>query len=565
MDRFTVCNEIPQQNRKELEEYSDIVAHLLFYRGIKSKEEAHSFFNHDYQTSLHDPFLLKDIDKACERIEGAIDNNERICIYGDYDADGIPATAILSEFFNKINYKNFFVYIPHRNKEGFGLNKKAIDFIKEKDANLIITVDCGIADTEEVDYINESKMDIIITDHHEVNGSAPKAYAIINPKQAGCLYPEKMLCGSGVVFKLIQALIKRKKFDIQNDWEKTLLDLVGIATLSDMVPLRGENRALASFGLMILKISPRKGLHKLFSKNRLNQKKINEDDVGFSISPRINAASRMDRPEIALDLLLAKDYTKADAIVNNLNRMNDERKGHVATIVKEVKKNLKKKEKIKIIVQGNVKWQPSLLGLVANTLTEEYNCPVFLWGRGEGSDLKGSCRSPKTHSIIELLNGLPEGILSTYGGHQQAGGFVVNFEKVDFLFENLLKVYESLSPKESNDIKIDYILKIDEINEDLFKSIQKLAPFGIENPRPIFLFKNVLVEDIKAFGKKNEHFKINIRDDQSPILEGIAFYRDKDSWNRKIDKGDTINVVAFIEEDTFPKRFKIRLRVIEIF
>ncbi|MCB9805742.1 single-stranded-DNA-specific exonuclease RecJ [Candidatus Nomurabacteria bacterium] len=563
MDRFTICDEIPKEAREELGEYSDIVAHLLFYRDIKTKKEAETFFNHNYQTSLHNPFLLKDIEKACHRIESAIDNNEKICIYADYDADGIPAAAVLSEFFNKVHFENFFVYIPHRNKEGFGLNKKAIDQIKDRETDLIITVDCGIADVEEVEYINELGMEVVITDHHEVNGRGPKAFAIINPKQNECQYPEKMLCGSGVAFKLVQALVNRNKFSIQSGWEKTLLDLVGIATLSDMVPLKGENRALASFGLTMLRMSPRKGLHKLFTKTRLNQKSITEDDVGFTIAPRINAASRMDEPETALNLLLTKDYAEADAVVSHLHKMNDERKGHVAAIVKEVKKAMKDKNEIKIIVHGNAKWQPSLLGLAASNLSEEYSCPVFLWGRGDGSDLKGSCRSPESHSIIDLLNGLPEGVLITYGGHHQAGGFVVHFEQVDFLFEKLLEVYNKLPTAKDLSFNIDYILNIEEVNEGLWQSIQRLAPFGIENPKPVFLFKNVVIDDIRNFGKRKEHFGAKFSN-EGRTIDGIAFYKDRDCWYKNVSVGDVVDVIASIEKDTFSRFTNFRLRIVDI-
>ena len=265
MTKYVTRPEIPEEAREELREYSDLLAHLLFHRGINSKEKSDDFFDYSYE-KLHNPFLLKDMDKAVDRVLCSINNNEKICIYSDYDADGIPAAVILSDFFDKIGYEKYFVYIPHRNKEGFGLNNSAIDKIKKEDTSLIITLDCGIADVDQVEYAKSLDIDVIITDHHETSGVVPDAYAIVNPKQDACQYPEKMLCGSAVSFKFVQAIIEKGDFDIPLGWEKTLLDMVGIATLSDMVPLVGENRILASFGLTVLRMSPRKGLQKLLYK-----------------------------------------------------------------------------------------------------------------------------------------------------------------------------------------------------------------------------------------------------------------------------------------------------------
>lgn len=591
MTKYQIRPEIDKEARKELSEHSDIVAHLLFHRGITTKSEADSFFSHIYE-NLHDPFLLKDMNKAVKRILDAISKQEMICIYSDYDADGIPAAVILSDFFDKINYKNYFVYIPHRNKEGFGLNNKALEIIKDRDVTLLITLDCGIADVEQVSYAKSLDIDIVITDHHETGSVVPDAFAIINPKQKSCEYPEKMLCGSAVSFKLVQALLKKGDFNISKNWEKTLLDMVGIATLSDMVPLKGENRTLAIFGLTVLRMSQRKGLHLLLKKNRIDQNKISEDDVGFTISPRINAASRMDEPEMAFKMLKARNYTDAGALVDHLQKINDTRKGHVAVMVKEARRKLKDSEPSDIIVLGNTKWQPSLLGLAANTLSGDFNKPVFLWVRGEGTDLKGSCRSPHI-SVVDLLSKLPDTIIETWGGHHQAGGFVVRKDAVDFLKDELLKINDTLKQQALPEDFVDKALSLGDINSELWNNLEKLAPFGVGNHRPLFLFNNVIVDSLKQFGKRNEHLSLQLK--ENPLIrkntensqninliidsvnssvtnnannktcEAIAFFKSTDSWKKNIKEKESINIIATIEKNNFGNsRGVLRLRIVDV-
>src|SRR3989344_4561600 len=242
--------------------FSDTLSGLLVNRGITSMREAEAFISPDYKLHTHDPFLMRDMDKAVERVYKAIKNGEKIIIYSDYDADGIPGAVILYDFFKKLDVINFENYIPHRHNEGFGLNREAIDEFKTKDAKLLITIDCGAGDADEVDYANSLGLDVIITDHHELSDKIPSAFAILNPKLKNCEYPEKMLCGSGVIFKFAQAFLKKygAEFNVPVGWEKWLLDLVGIATLSDMVPLTGENRVFAFYGLKVLKKTPRPGL-----------------------------------------------------------------------------------------------------------------------------------------------------------------------------------------------------------------------------------------------------------------------------------------------------------------
>ncbi|MEK7184606.1 MAG: DHH family phosphoesterase, partial [Patescibacteria group bacterium] len=383
------------------------IDNLLFYRNIKTQEEKENFLNPDYTKHIHDPFLLKDAEKAGKRIVQAIENNEKIVIYSDYDADGIPAGVIFHDFFKRIDFKNFTNYIPHRHYEGFGLNTDAIDKFVEEKTNLLITLDCGISDVEAVKLAQNNGIDVIITDHHEPHGEIPSAFAIVNHKQKDCNYPEKILCGSGVGFKLIQAILKINRFNLKEGTEKWFLDMVGIATLSDMVPLTGENRALASYGLMVLKKSPRKGLMRLLQHLKIQQKYLSEDDIAFMITPRINAASRMGVPMDAFKLLSTDNEDEAYIYVEHLDKINNERKGIVSALVKEVKKVIRERNTDNpksVIVAGNPEWRPSLLGLVANSLAEEFNKPTFLWGRDGDGVIKGSCRSGGTVSVVDIMN-----------------------------------------------------------------------------------------------------------------------------------------------------------------
>ena len=271
MKKYSVRKEIPKNTTGSLKSYPEILRHLLFYRGIENGDDAEKFLNLDYVRGTHDPFLMKDMYKAVERILKAIEGSEKIIIYSDYDADGIPGAVVLHDFFKKIGFNNFENYIPHRHEEGFGLNMEAVEDFGKSGAKLLLTIDCGIADVKEVGRLNELGIDIVITDHHELGEKIPPAYAILNSKQTECSYPEKTLCGAGVIFKLIQALISKKNIDwqLKEGAEKWFLDMVGLATLSDMVPLTGENRVFAYYGLKVLRKSPRIGLMKLLRKGKI--------------------------------------------------------------------------------------------------------------------------------------------------------------------------------------------------------------------------------------------------------------------------------------------------------
>ncbi len=557
-----------------------LLQHLLFHRGVRTPEETEKFLNPDYDKHTHDPFLMKDMKKAVERILTAIEKGERIAIFSDYDADGIPGAVVLHDFFKKLGYHNFENYIPDRHTEGFGLNLLAVEELAKRGAKLLITIDCGITDIEEVAHAKTLGLEVIITDHHlpSLNG-LPPAFAILNPKQSDCAYPEKMLCGSGVVFKLVQALTLKLSTlhfklatisPIPSGWEKWLLDMVGLATLSDMVPLTGENRVFAYYGLKVLKKSPRVGLNQLLSVLRINQHNLTEDDVGFSISPRINAASRMGVPMDAFKLFSTTDEAEAGALAKHLDKINNERKGKVAALVKEVRKKVEERGKRSVVVAGNPNWRPALLGLVANSLAEDMSCPVFLWGREGGVELKGSCRSGGGIDL-SLLMREASSVFSDFGGHKEAGGFSTTLEKVHLLEEELERAYEKvrqersdLSPDSRSDLIADAKLSFDEVNERTYKEIDKLAPFGVGNPKPIFLFEGVVAKRVEQFGKEKQHLKLAFAKSDGVFVSAIKFYAKPEDFPRELMEQKPLSLLAHLEKSTFGGRTELRLRIVDM-
>lgn len=575
MQNYLIRGKIPEDIEKEFTDYSDILKTLLYYRNIKTRKDAEIFLNPIFENN-HNPFLMKDMNKAIERIFQSIDRNEKIVIFSDYDADGIPGAVILHDFFKKIGFSNFENYIPHRVLEGFGLNNEAVEEFSKNNVKLIITIDCGIADIEESKKIKESGVDLIVTDHHLPKEILPEAIAILDPKQGDCKYPDKNLCGAGVVFKLIQGMIsKLSTFNFTNfkleplaqGWEKWLLDMVGIATVSDMVSLTGENRIFAYFGLMVLRKSRRPGLQRLFSLLKIDPKHITEDDIGFMIAPRINAASRMGIPEDAFKMLIEENEVEADKLARHLNKINDERKGIVASMVKEIKKHWNEKDpekKRKVIVVGNPDWKPSLLGLVANSLLDEHNGAVFLWGREEGKTLKGSCRSSGCVDIVKLMTEARE-VFDEFGGHSMSGGFSVSLEKVDILGEKLELAYQKVFiSDEVQNVYVDDILKIDDVNKNLEKEISKLAPFGIDNEKPLFLIENLEIFDKRIFGKNNEHLELVFKNKKGEKISAIGFFMKPQDFNKELNKGEKINLYFNLEKSYFRNREELRMRIVDM-
>lgn len=547
------------------EELLDI---LLKNRGI-TPENRERFLNPSYEEHLYDPFLMKNMERACVRIFEAIEAKEKIVVYSDYDCDGIPAAVIMHDFFTKIGYTNFYIYIPDRHDEGYGLHMDAIEEFIKTDVKLIITFDLGITAIAEVAEAQANGVDVIVTDHHLPHEHVPQAYAILNPKQNGCEYPDKMLCGAGIAFKLVQALVSKygEYFNISNGWEKWLLDMAGIATLADQVPLLDENRVLAYYGLKVLQKNRRPGLQELWRKMDIKTENLVEEDVTFMLAPRLNAASRMDSPMRSFEVLSEMDPVKARVLAEYLEKINKERKSNVAQIMKEVKHALTEREDKTIIVIGSPKWRMGVLGLVASKIVEEYKRPTFVWG-SEGSDtIRGSCRSYGSVNLVELMTGLPEGSLLEFGGHVGAGGFSVAHTEVHFLEERLIAVHKELKIEDvgADEQKIDATITLDDVTEKNFKVVEQLAPYGMANPKPTFLFKNVKIAEVKEFGKEKNHLEIVFQSEKRKLVKSIAFFKTRESYNRKLEAGESVDLIATFEKSFFAGRTTLRLRIVDIY
>jgi len=555
-----------------MQEHSELLKQLLGTRGIEGDKEIDLFLNPDYERDLLDPYLMRDMERACVRMFEAIDNNQKVVIYADYDCDGIPGAVIMQDFFSLIGYQNFEVYIPQRNSEGYGLNMEAIKIFGDSGVKLLFTIDLGITAVEEVAQAEVLGIDTIITDHHIPHAILPRAYAILNPKVDE--YPEKMLCGAGVAFKFVQGFIKKygEFYKIKSGAEKWMLDMAGLATLSDMVPLLGENRVIAYYGLKVFRKSPRPGLQKLLKKMNIDQRTISEDDIAFMVTPKINVASRMDDPRRAFELLSTRDVLEGGMLADHLSKINEDRKYIVSGIMREVKKifeTRKTNESMhEVIVIGSPSWKVGVLGLVAGKIMDEYEKPVFVWGKDENDAIKGSCRSPGSVSLVELMTETADSFLE-FGGHEMAGGFTVQNDKVHFLEEVLSKAFLKVKrdPSTSSgpgnyDIKAD----LESVNMKVWNDLEKLSPYGCENQKPVFLFEDVNIQKIKKFGKNGsgEHLEIVFSNGKKEV-KAISFFSGLESFSKDINEGGKANLLATFDLSRFGGKVELRLRIVDIF
>ncbi len=567
--RWKVKEELSDEEKRELAPYGELLGHLLFHRGIKTADQAEKFLKPNYERDLHDPFLILGMDKAVDRIILAISQNEKIVIYGDYDCDGIPGSVVLHDFFKKIGYKNFYVYIPHRHLEGYGLNIAAVEKFGGETVRLLITVDNGITDVAEVDRANELDIDVIITDHHLPQAEVPRAFAILNSKQKADTYPFDMLCGAGVAFKLVQALLKKGKdiWQIKEGWEKWLLDVAGISTIADMVPLQGENRALAYYGLKVLQRTSRPGLMKLFSKARIDHRNLSEEDVGFTIAPRINAASRMGVPINAFNLLATTDEIEAGAMADYLESKNNERKRAVIKMMQGVEKMMEDYTGQSVIVVGDKSWPPGVVGLAATKIVERYKRPAFVWGMAGAHEIKGSCRSDGKVNLVELMIACGENIFTGMGGHALAGGFSLSEDGVEGLAKKLSTAYDKIKSSNSvatdEQVDVDKKISLEDVNLDTCNVIAKMAPFGVGNKRPIFILENQEISTVNFFGSKKDHLRLDFKNSWGDFVSAVLFnFRTK--TNGDFLPGDRVTMLVNMEIDTFGYRPKARLRLIDI-
>ncbi|HEX8591496.1 MAG TPA: single-stranded-DNA-specific exonuclease RecJ [Candidatus Paceibacterota bacterium] len=574
---FSLHKPLEDALREKLKSHDDLTAALLARRGIKTPEEAEAFLSPSYDEHIGDPLQILNMPKAAERISRALADNERIAVWSDYDCDGIPGGALLHDFFKKAK-ANFTNYIPHRHLEGFGLNTSGLDSLKEDGVSLVITVDCGIADVAEVAYANELGMDVIITDHHLPGDVLPPAYAIVDPKQDGETYLFRDFCGGGLAWKLACAVLAvgfPGREEIPLGWEKWLLDMAALSTIADMVPLLGENRVIAKYGLFVMRKSPRLGLQRLCRVARVNQRKITEDDVGFMIAPRVNAASRMGDPRDAFELFTTTDESRADELAKKLEQVNRSRRAQGAAVTRAVHERLtalKEKGEIPpVIVMGDPNWRPGLLGLVANSVAEEYQRPVFLWGREGGTTLKGSCRAGgKGVSLVALMQ-LAGDVFAESGGHAASGGFTVRDEGIFELEARLCAALAALPPVADADsiVYADAELLAAEAPLTHLGRVERLAPFGMGNPKPSYVVRDANLQKVSWFGKGEEHLRLTLtRTDgfETATMEAISFYAKRGLGERcmELTAGSTITLLGTLERDQFSRGQPARLRILAV-
>lgn len=541
-----------------------IVADLIARLGLTEKERE-AFLSPDYEAHTHDPFLMRDMQKAAERIRDAIVKGEKVAVYADFDADGIPAAVILWDFFKKVGVEPR-VYIPHRHHEGYGFHPEAVDALAEEGVQLIVTVDVGINGSTAAQRAHERGVDVIITDHHELPEQLPDAYAIVHPRVGA--YPFPHLCGAAVAYKLVQATLALLRegeviADVPEGWEKWLLDMVGIATVADMVPLVGENRVLATYGLTVLRKTPRKGIRALCKRHRINQSSLTEEDIGFIIAPRINAASRMDEPEAAFALLTSEDEDDAKKRVAFLEKLNNQRKGAVAAIVKVARTKVGARDEVgPVTVAGDPQWNPALLGLAANSVLDGRAGVVCLWGRDGRGVLKGSCRSDGSVHVVDMFkaSGI---VLDESGGHACAGGFSVSHERVHTLAEHFTEAVRGgkSSPTEGKPEPIR--ITAAECTVALIEKLRVLAPFGVGNEKPQFMLSTVQIEEVRVFGKEGNHTELYVRT-EGKRLRAYQFFKTPDDFTHVPAVGDVVTLYGTLERDQFKGAHAFALRTVDI-
>ncbi len=498
-----------------------LTARLLINRGLVDSDRASSFLSPGL-TDLHDPFLLKDMDKGVRRVREALENGEGIAVYGDYDVDGTSSTALLYLFFKAIGVE-VTTYIPDRKTEGYALNIEALKALKARGVKVVITVDCGTSNHEEIAAARALGMDVVVTDHHEPTAQSLPACAFINPRQEGCAFPFKSLAGVGVAFNLVMALRSRLResgfIKGRGPNLKRFLDLVAIGTVSDMVPLVDENRVFVRYGLKELADTDRPGLIALKEVSGLRPGPVETHHIAFKLAPRLNAAGRIAKAELALSLLVSEDESRAGAIARELDEANTSRRKLESDIMDEALAMVDGSEK-RALVLFSSKWHQGVIGIVASRLTERFGLPVVMIAV-DGEVARGSARGVRAFNMLEgIINSAP--ILLRYGGHRAAAGFSVSSDKIDAFKEQFLGYAARVLSEDDliPEVELDARVTIQDMNLRAISEIEKLAPFGVANREPLLCLTDTTLMDTKVVGGR--HLRFRFRQDGA-MARGIGF------------------------------------------
>ena len=506
-----------QQLQKELG-VSSIIAALLVQRGMHTFGAAKAFFRPQWQ-DLHSPFLMRDMDKAVARIHAALEEDQAIMVYGDYDVDGTTSVALMSSFLNE-KTKKITPYIPDRYTEGYGISFKGIDVAVEKGIQLIIALDCGIKAVDKVAYAKKKGIDFIICDHHLPGEELPQATALLDPKRSDCDYPFDELCGCGIGFKLIQAL--SESWDEPEEKLFPYLDLVATAIAADIVPMEGENRTLCFFGLAQLHQNPRPGIQSLLGSLK---KPVNITDLVFKVAPRINAAGRMDQALVAVDLLTSKDHNEVKKLVEAIEQFNTERRATDERITQEALNQIKqrKEEYFPATVVFAADWHKGVVGIVASRLIENHYRPTVVLTQS-GENYVGSVRSVKGFNIYNALDACKAHMLQ-FGGHKYAAGLTLHKDQLTTFKAAFEKQVETtILPEQKTPVLLyDLMLPIEEVNHKLYRIVAQMAPFGPKNMRPVFCSTNCVDSgQSKVVGKDQSHLRLSVQTANGPLV-GIGF------------------------------------------
>lgn len=549
-----------------LEKYSPVVLKLLASRGVVTQKTIESFFSFDYTVS-GDLLTISGMTEAVERIIVAHERKEKIAIFGDYDADGVTATALLCETLENLGFSNLTYYIPDRQLEGYGMNEPAIEFLAADGVKLIVTVDSGITNVTEVERARELGIDVVITDHHHAPEILPKAVAIINPHLENSGFTFSDLAGVGVAFKLAQALYQKMAPE-KIDQLKWMLDLVAIGTVADCVTLLGENRTLTKYGLVVLSKTRRVGLLEMFKVGRIEISENNIPDtqkIAYQIAPRINATGRMDHAGVSYKLIMEKDQVKARVLALEVEERNQERQKMTGEIVKEIEMVAERDfSDKKFIHVSDEHWPVGILGLVAGKIVDKFRKPVVVFQKQE-KEYVGSLRSIPEINIVECLEKCTD-LLSRFGGHSQAAGVRVAPENVEQFCAKMAELIEAeLGEKEIiSTLAIDLELTAKDVDWEFLEDLKKMEPFGMGNKEPVFLLRRMRVSDVRMVGNGSKHLKLALRatDGNPKIFDAIGFKLGEEFSQLK--KDDFIDIVFSLAQDEWNGSKKIQMKLIDL-
>lgn len=571
--RWSLAPPAPPEFSALLPEFPPLVASLCYRRGLRTKEAVDAFLKPDYEHDLHDPFLFRDMARAVDRVFAARDRGERVLIHGDYDADGVSGATVLLDTLEAIGCATD-VFIPHRERDGYGFGSAALAYARERDARVMITCDCGIANADTVRAAESAGMNVIVTDHHLIpvdatTGAAvlPPAYAILHPKVAGETYPFLDLTGGGVAFKFCQGIIRRDAESsaprLPTGFEKWLLDCVAISTVADFGPLLGENRTLVTYGLIVLQKTRRLGLRAMYDVAGIRPERITPATIGFQIAPRINAAGRLDHANEALALLRATDAADARALAERLHATNTERQRLVEIAATEAIAQVGAVGDRRFLVVTGTDWAPGIVGLVATRVRERFHRPTIALTHFQGQ-LLGSGRSIAGFDIVAALRTCAD-LLAAFGGHPQACGLRIARPEDLAAFTERLDAYAAatLQPEDLvPSLTIDAELAFEDVSWELVALLERFGPFGVGNPTPRYLARGVTVDAVTAMGNGGKHLRLLAHHRTSARRKLVVFCAADICPN--VRAGDTVDVVFEVDVNEWNGNREIQMKVVDM-